>query len=179
MFEKEYFKLTKFFSNSRNVLTTTLEERLNEKIKKQGLVERPLIIQCDIENKYFGFEIQLKYKSLTSRRMLPTISTVYDPLGIAASFVLEGLQILHRLCQLKVARDKKVSDNLKNEWIISWQSKLPGVDIIKSKGATNQKIWEVFLKGEVHHFSDAKRRWLWHCSCLRIIDQFGAIILHC
>ena len=104
MFEKGYFKLTKFFSNSRNVLTTTLEERLNEKIKKQGLVERPLIIQCDIENKYFGFEIQLKYKSLTSRRMLPTISTVYDPLGIAASFVLEGLQILHRLCQLKVAR---------------------------------------------------------------------------
>lgn len=104
MFEKEYFKLTKFFSNSRNVLTTTLEERLNEKTKKQVLVERPLIIQCDIENKYFGFEIQLKYKSLTSRRMLPTISTVYDPLGIAASFVLEGLQILHRLCQLKVAR---------------------------------------------------------------------------
>ena len=34
MFEKGYFKLTKFFSNSRNVLTTTLEERLNEKIKK-------------------------------------------------------------------------------------------------------------------------------------------------
>lgn len=76
--------------------------------------------------------------------MLPTISTVYDPLGIAASFVLENLHILHGLCQLKVARDEKVSDNLKNEWIISWQSKLQGVDIIKSKGATNQKIWVVF-----------------------------------
>lgn len=76
--------------------------------------------------------------------MLPTISTVFDPLGIAASFVLEGLHILRGLCQLKVARDEKVSDNLKNEWIISWQSKLQGVDIIKSKGATNQKIWVVF-----------------------------------
>lgn len=101
MFEKGYFTLTKFFSNSRNVLTTTLEERLNKKIKKQVLVERALIIHWDIENKYFAFEIQLKYKSVTSRRMLPTISTVYDPLGIAASFVLEGLQILHRLCYLK------------------------------------------------------------------------------
>ena len=45
MFEKGYFKLTKFFSNSRNVLTTALEERLNEKTKKQGLVEKALIIQ--------------------------------------------------------------------------------------------------------------------------------------
>lgn len=106
MFEKRYFKLTKFFSNSRNVLTTALEEKVNVKIKKQVLVERALIIHWDIENKCFGFEIQLKYKSLTSRRMLPTISTVYDSLGIAASFVLKGLQILHRLCQLKVARDE-------------------------------------------------------------------------
>ena len=77
------------------------KKRLNKKIKKQVLVERALIIHWDIENKYFAFEIQLKYKSVTSRRMLPTISTVYDPLGIAASFVLEGLQILHRLCYLK------------------------------------------------------------------------------
>ena len=34
--------------------------------------------------------------------MLSTISSVYDPLGIAAPFVLEGQKILQKLCQLKL-----------------------------------------------------------------------------
>ena len=97
------FKLTKFISNSREVFTTIPEERHHQKIKDQDLnigdlpVERSLGVHWNIENDYLGFKINFKDKPLTRRGMLSTISSVYDPLGIAAPFVLERLKILQKL----------------------------------------------------------------------------------
>ena len=38
----------------------------------------------------FTFKIKLDERPLTKRVMLPVISSIYDPLGFAAPFVLEG-----------------------------------------------------------------------------------------
>ena len=46
-------------------------------------IERALGIHWNIENDKLGFKIQLKDKPLNRRGMLFTISSVYDPLGIA------------------------------------------------------------------------------------------------
>ena len=130
MYQKEGFKLTKFISNSREVLTTIPEERHHQNIKDQDLnigdlpVERALGVHWNIENDYLGFKINLKDKPLTRRGMLSTISSVYDPLGIAAPFVLERRKILQKLCQLKVGWDEKIPDNLKKDWVC-WRNKLP------------------------------------------------------
>ena len=118
------FKLTKFISNSREVLTTIPEERHHQKIKDQDLnigdlpVERALGVHWNIKNDHLGFKVNLKNKPLTRRGLLSTISSVYDLLGIAASFVLEGWKNLQKLCQLKVGWDEKVPDNLKKDWTL-------------------------------------------------------------
>ena len=122
--QKVGFKLTKFISNSREVLTTIPEERHHQKIKDQDLnigdlpVQRALGVHWNIENDYLGFKINLKDKPLTRRGMLSTISSVHDPLGVAATFVLEGRKILQKLCQLKVGWDEKITDNLKKDWVL-------------------------------------------------------------
>ena len=124
MCQKVGFKLRKFISNSREVLTTIPEERHHQKIKDQDLnigdlpVQRALGVHWNIENDYLGFKINLKDKPLTRRGMLSTISSVYDPLGVAAPFVLEGRKILQKLCQLKVGWDEKITDNLKKDWVL-------------------------------------------------------------
>ena len=90
------FKLAKFISNSRDVLTTIPENRQHQKIKDQDLnigdlpVERALGVHWNIKNDCLGFKINLKDKSLTRRGMLSTIKLIYDPLGIAVLFLLEG-----------------------------------------------------------------------------------------
>ena len=95
MCQKGGFKLTKFMSNIREVLTTIPEERHHQKIKDQHLnigdlpVERALGVHWNIDNDYLGFKINLKDRPLTRRGILSTISSVYDPLGTAAPFVLE------------------------------------------------------------------------------------------
>ena len=124
MCQKRGFKLTKFICNSREVLTIIPEERHHQKIKDQDLnigdlpVQRALGVHWNIENDYLGFKINLKDKPLTRRGMLSTISSVYDPLGVAAPFVLEGRKILQKLCQLKVGWDEKITDNLKKDWVL-------------------------------------------------------------
>ena len=47
--------------------------------------------------------------------MLSMISSIYDPLGFAAPFVLEG-RILQGLCNQNLACDMEVNDDVKNEW---------------------------------------------------------------
>ena len=78
MYQKKEFKLTKFISNSREILT-----RHHQKIKDQDLnigdlpVERALGVHWNIENDYLNFKI--KDNPLTRREMLPTTSSAYDP----------------------------------------------------------------------------------------------------
>ena len=111
--QKGGFKLTKFISNSREVLTTIPEETHHQKIKDQDLnigvlpVGRTLGAHWNIGNDYLGFRIKLKDKPLTKTEMLSTITSVYDTLRIAAPFVLERRKILQKLFHLKLIGMKK------------------------------------------------------------------------
>ena len=68
MCQKGGFKLTKFISNIKEVLTTIPEERHHQKIKHQDLntgdlpVKRALGVHWNIENDYLGFKINPKGK---------------------------------------------------------------------------------------------------------------------
>ena len=108
--------------------------------------------------------------------MFSTISSIYDPLGIPAPFVLNGCQILQRLCQLTVGWDEKVLNSLQNEWI-HWRSKLPGLENIKTNKCYKPENFRSIVKAEVHHFSYVSEDGYGQCSHLRIIDQFG--VIHC
>ena len=56
----------------------------------------------------FGFRIVIKDQPLTRRGILSTISSVYDPLGIAAPFLLVGKKILQDLCRTKLGWDDEI-----------------------------------------------------------------------
>ena len=182
MCQKGVFKLTKFISNSREVLTRIPEERHHQKIKDQDVnigelpVDRALGVHWNIKNDYLGFKINLKDKPLTRRGTPSAISSVYDPLGIAAPFVLEGRRILQKLCQLKVCWDEKIPDNLKKDWVC-WRNKLPKLEKIKVNRCYKPDNFGNVMKAEVYHFSDASEEGYGQCSYLRLIDKFGTI--HC
>ena len=48
--------------------------------------------------------------------MLSMISSIYDPLGFAAPFVLEERRILQSLCNQNLPWDMEVNDDVKKEW---------------------------------------------------------------
>lgn len=65
-----------------------------------------------IESDNFGFRIELRDKPLTRCRIISTVSSVYDPLGMAASVILVGKQILQDPCPDGVDWDDAVSENV-------------------------------------------------------------------
>ena len=107
------FNLTKFLSNSKELLATIPEEKRKEGVKDKDLSgdlpnDKALGICWNIEKDTFSFKINLDRKPITKRGLLSMISSIYDPLGYAAPFVLEGRRILQRLCNKNVQWDEIV-----------------------------------------------------------------------
>ena len=58
-----------------------------------------LDVLWNIEDDAFGFNLAPKSKPMTRRGVLSVLSSVYDPLGFGALFLLKGKQILQKLCE--------------------------------------------------------------------------------
>lgn len=99
------FRLTKFTSNSRAVIASILEEERAKEVKCLDLnhdllpIQRALGVQWCMESDQFKFHITLTTKPLTRRCLLSVVSSVYDPFGFIAPFVLPAKKILQELCR--------------------------------------------------------------------------------
>ena len=108
------FRLTKWLSNSREVLETIPEVEQSKEVKKLGArkdklhVQRALGVQWCTELDTFGFNIGIKPRAPTRRGILSMASTVFDPLGFLAPFILTARQILQDLCHIKLGWDDEI-----------------------------------------------------------------------
>ena len=99
------FDLTKFVSSKIEVMKSVPEKHCRKNIstkeRERGEVqkERALGVIWNIKTDTLGFKISLKDKPATKRGMLSELSSVYDPLGLASSFILKGRRIIQKLCQ--------------------------------------------------------------------------------
>ena len=108
LLSKGEFRLTKWISTSRRVLETIpVAERAKEvktlDLSKDDLpVERALGAKWCAETDTCGFKVDIKFKPPTRRGILSLVSSVYDPLGLAAPFVLPAKRLLQDLCRVKL-----------------------------------------------------------------------------
>ncbi len=93
------FRLHKFISNRKEVIESIPAEDRAKGIKDLDLEhkelpsERVLGIEWCVESDAFQFRITLKDKPFTRQGILSTVSSIYDPLGFAAPFLLQGKRI--------------------------------------------------------------------------------------
>lgn len=94
------FTLTKWTSNSRNVLLSIPEEHRASEVKDLDLrrdalpVKRTLGVQWDKEKDTFTFSMKLQDKSMTRRGILSIVNSIYDPLGFLAPVILHAKLLL-------------------------------------------------------------------------------------
>ena len=100
------FNLTKFTSNKKEVLLSITDEKRRKGVKDQDLSSREiphtLGIIWQIEEDTLDFQLQLLKKPLTRLSLLSVLGSVYDPLGIAGTFLLEGRSIIQEVCETKM-----------------------------------------------------------------------------
>ena len=136
LFAKGGLHLHKFTSNSREVLETIPEDKRAKGLKNLDLhqnflpMERALGFQWCVETNSFQFRITLQDKPLTRRGILSTVSSVYDPLGFLAPFILTGKQIFQQLCRVKADWDEPIPDQARVKWE-KWRRELLDLEELK------------------------------------------------
>ena len=99
------FRLHKFTSNAKEVLQHVNEDDRQGSMKNVDLnvqnlpLQSAVGIQWCLESDTLLFRIQLQDKPLTRRGLLSTISSIFDPLGLVAPFMLLGKKLLQEICK--------------------------------------------------------------------------------
>ena len=166
--DKIGLNLHKFTTNSKTVRQYVNDVYSTERLKElPGSPERLLGVIWCCESDTFQFRVTINNKPLTRRGILSIVSTIYDPLGFIAPFILEGKKILQCMCSESGNWDDEISSELLPRWErwLTFVHNLDQIQIPRSfKGSAEIK------SAELHHFSDASYKGYGQCSYLKIID---------
>ena len=179
MCAKGGFNLTKFVSNSREVMMSVSPEDRAKEIKGLSIdklpIERALGVHWCIESDAFKFRIELKDKPCTRRGILATVSTIFDPLGLIAPVVLVGKQILQEICHGK-GWDEPIDGEVLAKWE-RWRSQLPLLEQLDIPRNFKPPHFGRIVTAQLHNMSDASQTGYGQCSYLRLVDENSRI--HC
>ena len=130
----------------------------------------------NVQGDNVGFKITLKDRPSTRRGLLSNVSSIYDPLGLAAPFLFQGKIILQHINNKNIGWNETIPDDITEMWQ-KWKSSLIHLEEIEVprcyKPSTFGKTTEVSL----HHFSDANEDGYGQCSYIRLVDEFN--VVHC
>ena len=170
-----HFNLTKFVSNNIEVMQAISDEHVRKNINLKQL-EKPkrqsdkaLGLVWNINTNTFGYKISMQDKTLSKRGMLSELSSIYDPLGFATPFLLNGRKITQILSQQELGWDKIVADEVAKDWV-KWQSKLPVLENLAISRFIKPAEFGEIKRSAIHHFlnaSDGK-----NSLCLLISDSY-------
>ena len=182
LLSKGGFRLTKWISTSRRLLETIpVAERAKEvktlDFSKDDLpIERALGVNWCVETDTFGFKVDIKFKPPTRRGILSLVSSVYDPLGLAAPFVLPAKRLLRDLCRVKLDWDDPIPQEHKVRWE-RWMADLPKLSQFSVDRCVKPAGFDFISSSQLHHFSDASEAGFGSVSYLRLVNGQGAV--HC
>ena len=135
------FNLTKFVCKDKQVMESVPPEKrsvdTDRILDNTETIERALGVSWCLETDTIKFRINLQDTPLTRRGILSTISSIYDPIGIASPFLLKGRKILQRITSLTDGCDTKVPDGIASAWS-HWRNKLPELEKLSIKRCYKQ-----------------------------------------
>ena len=148
------FNLTKFASNSKELLISIPEDKMRPGVKDSNLLGGFF---------FFQHQIQQNLTNLTNRVLLNIISSIYDPLGFTSPVVLKRRQLLQHLCNQNVQWDETVDEELKSQWI-KWEMKLKQVENLQIPRCIQPLGFGRIIDISIPHSSDASKHGYGQCS---------------
>ena len=152
------FRLTKWITNSHSVLETIPESERSRSVKSLDFerlpVERALGVRWDVHSNTLSFEISVRERPATRRGILSIISSLYDHLGFASPYSLQGRSLLQDLCRKGLAWDDVISQEDLQTWQ-SWLKDLPKLESLEFDRCFKPKDFGKIVSTQLHTFSVA------------------------
>lgn len=158
--DKGGFKLTKWASNCPEVLAAVTKQPGISTVIDLDLdnksVTRTLGIACDMKLDVFIFRTIPVDKPRTKRGILSTVSSVFDPLGFVAPYVIRAKVILQDLWVKGVGWDDPLEQNDVTDWF-DWVQDLSELSsVVVPRGLWPAEF--VPAQNELHTFVDASEK---------------------
>ena len=170
------FRLTKWMSNNRQVLSKIPEEERAKPTLDLDLeklpVERTLGVQWDVEKDVLLFKVREPHQQPTKRGILSAVSSLYDPMGFVCPVVLEAKKILQRLWKLNLGWDDEIPEELQSRWN-RWKCELSALSQIQVPRC--HLVDSAACDVSLHLFSDASEDGYGMCAYLRFVYASGTI----
>ena len=116
--------------------------------------DRALGMKWCPESDVFTYQLSTKEKPLTRRGLLSSISSVYDPLGLASPYLLEGKKLLQLICSERCGWDEPLSSDQASKWT-KWRKELVMLEQLQIDRCFRPKEFKDVASISLHHFSDA------------------------
>ena len=174
--------MPKWLCNDENVLdsiprseraSSVLDLDLNAGILP---VECNLGVQWNVDADTLTFKITARDKPPTRRGILSPTSSVYDPLGILAKFILLAKKLIQDLCKKGYDWDEHIDQDESLRWD-GWLSELPKLSYIAIPLSFKPIDFDSHTVTEIHHFTDTSQMAYGAVSYLRFINEAKEI--HC
>ena len=170
------FSLKKFVVNNKELLSEVSRDCMAEEVCTLGPLceSRALGIKWRISTDEFFFDSwRGKDSPITRRKMLSTVSSIFDPLGLLGPVVLTGKLLFQEATANKLSWDEAVPLQLEQAWC-NWMQSCYAMKRLKIQRCTKPREFDdAFI--ELHHFSDASSRAYGCCSYIRCVNKYGMV----
>ena len=140
-------------------------------------VKKALGVTWDMEKDTLGFCVNVRrMETVTIRRILSVISSVYDPLGIAGPYILGGKLMLQELIAAKIGWDEMIPASQELNWT-RWLEDPPKLEALEVERSLKPEGFGTVVSCQLHHFSDASTVGYGAVSYLRLMNDRNQI--HC
>ena len=167
-------------SNRREVLASVPKSDRAPSVKSLNLdleklpIDRALGMQWDTEQDTFSFRTIRDVTANTRRSILSVMSSLYDPLGLAAPMILPAKRLLQELCREDLGWDDVIRSDHLVRWC-EWTRGITGLSDLKVPRCVKLQHFGKVDSIQLHCFSDASEEGYGAVSYLRMADSQGNI----
>ena len=138
--------------------------------------DKPLGVRWNVGEDTLGFQIKISDKPVSSCGFLASLTSVYDPLGLGAPFLLKGCQIIQKLCRNNLTWDDPIDDSSSYEWL-KWRNQLMTLQDMNITRCIKPKNFGEIIHCSLHYFSDACETGYGMSAYIRLVNAEG--VVHC
>ena len=174
------FRLTKWYSNDREVLASIPEGERAKSVVNLDIEKLPtesaLGLKWNTENDSFVWDVAeklsrfLNTEPVTRRDLVSAVYSLFDPLGFIAPYLMKAKLLLQMLVRKGVGWDDPLGEDERTQWR-RWLADLPKLSEIRINRCFKPAVFGNIVEIQLHLFSDASRSGYSSVAFLRLTDS--------
>jgi len=120
----------------------------------------------------FKFQLSVQDGPCTRRRVLSTVNSVFDPIGLIAPVLIEGKIILRKMMTETSMWDEPLSGELRQEWV-EWKQSLTHLENLNIQRTYVTTSIHNSVRRELYVFCDASEKAIAAVAYFKVTDIDG------